>query len=127
MGLIDVFIIEDHQVMRETFQDLIEAEADMRVCGAAGSGHEALGALSALLPQVVILDLSLPDMDGFVLMKELFELQPEINILIVSGHQASHYREMALQAGALTYLDKIDSHLLMPTIRKVLGSHSNVE
>jgi DNA-binding NarL/FixJ family response regulator len=118
----EVFIIEDHDVIREVFLELLDAEVDLSVCGIAGNGSEALEALTTLSPTVVLVDLSLPDMNGLDLVRELRARDPELCILVVSGHQAARYRQQAEQAGADVYIDKLDAHtMLVPAIRETLN------
>jgi DNA-binding NarL/FixJ family response regulator len=121
----EVFIVEDHDIIREVFLELLDTETDMTVCGIAETGTQALTALATLSPTVVLVDLSLPDMSGLDLIRELRAQQPQLAILVISGHQAARYRQQAEQAGADVYIDKLDAHtMLVPQIRETLARQS---
>lgn len=120
-----VFIVEDHPSIREAFRSLVNREADMTVCGVAANGAESLDLIPTLDPDLVLVDLSLPDMDGFALIQQLLGTNPNLMTLMVSGHPPRQYEEFAQQAGAMGYLDKVDSHVtLIPKIRSILANHS---
>jgi DNA-binding NarL/FixJ family response regulator len=116
-----IFIVEDHPLMRETYHDIVSYEPDMEVCGVAASGEEALERLAQVPADVVIADLSLPGMNGYDLTRHLRADHPDLPVLIVSGHSANQYQEMARGHGAAAYVDKMDApDTLIPTIRSVL-------
>ncbi len=118
-----IFIVEDHPAIREAFTSLVDRETDMEVCGSAATAAIALAEIPALNPDMVLVDLSLPDMDGFALIQKLRTDQPDLVCLIVSGHPPRQYEEFARLAGAVGYLDKVDSHIhLIPMIRSILGA-----
>ncbi len=116
-----IFIVEDHSVMRETFCELVGAEEDMEVCGVAASGEAALATFSDTAPDLLLVDLSLPDINGFEVIRRLHDDHPTLKALIVSGHPVRQYQELAKRGGAVGYIDKVDAyHVLVPTIREVL-------
>lgn len=118
-----VFIIEDHPTMREALRALIEHEEDMHICGFAPTGADAYKQLAALAtpPDLVLIDLSLPDVSGVQLLKQLHTQDPGMKLIVVSGHEASQYRATVLHEGALEYLDKRDAYtLLVATMRRML-------
>jgi DNA-binding NarL/FixJ family response regulator len=120
-----IFIVEDHASIREAFRSLVNREADMTVCGVAANGTEALQQIPTLDPHLVLVDLSLPDMDGFALIEKLLAGNPNLITLMVSGHPPRQYEEFAQRAGAVGYLDKVDSHMtLIPKIRSILTGDS---
>ena len=69
-----IYIVEDHETIRNAYHRLIDRQADMSVCGMAASGAEALAQIPGLAPDLVLVDLSLPDMDGFALIEQLLAL-----------------------------------------------------
>lgn len=120
-----IFIVEDHPAIREAFSSLVNREEDMTVCGTAANATEALQKIPVNPPDLVLVDLSLPDMDGFALIQKLRADNPTLVSLMVSGHPPRQYEEFARQAGAVGYLDKVDSHMtLIPMIRSILGTGS---
>ena len=117
-----ILIVEDHDVVRESFSELIAMEPDLEVFGAVGSGMEALARLEDLLPDLVLIDISLPKMSGIDLVQRLHARHPALKTLIVSGHERELYVRQARQAGAAGYVSKHEAvETLLPTIRRVLG------
>lgn len=117
-----VLIVDDHPIVRHGLAQLIGQEKDLAVCGEAGTYDEALAALARGLPDVVILDLSLPGPSGLSLLKRIRELYPELPVLVLSMHEESVYAERALRAGANGYVMKgqADSAVI-EALRKVLA------
>lgn len=106
MDKINVVIVDDHPMMRHALQFAIEAEADMRVAGQAADGLEALQVIAACRPDVVVLDLLMPQMDGLETMARLSTCQPAPKILVVSSVEEEATILHALRAGASGYLTK---------------------
>jgi DNA-binding NarL/FixJ family response regulator len=125
MAKSQIFIVEDHQVMREAYQMLLEMEPDLEVCGTAATGEDALSALKATQPDLMLVDVSLPGMSGIELVQQLQTRYPTLPTLVISGHDETVYAEQALRAGAKGYLDKKGlSHIMLDAIRQVLDGKS---
>jgi DNA-binding NarL/FixJ family response regulator len=125
MAKSQIFIVEDHQVMREAYQMLLEMEPDLEVCGTAATGEDALSALKATQPDLMLVDVSLPGMSGIELVQQLQTRYPALPTLVISGHDETVYAEQALRAGAKGYLDKKGiSHIMLDAIRQVLDGKS---
>ncbi|MHC4597864.1 MAG: response regulator transcription factor [Planctomycetota bacterium] len=117
----DVFIVDDHPIVREGLTFLIEQEKDLRVCGAAGSGREALEFFKTSKPDAVVLDLSLGDMNGLQLLKKLRERLGSLPVLVLSVHDEQLYAERVLRAGALGYIQKDEAtEKVVEGIRRVI-------
>lgn len=117
-----ILIVEDHEVVRESFTELISLEPDLEVAGAVGTGTEALAWLAETLPDLVLVDISLPKMSGIDLVHRLRATHPALKALIVSGHERELYLQQAEQAGAAGYVSKHEAvKTLLPTIRRVLS------
>ena len=104
-----IYIVEDHPVMRQAYADVIALEADLELCGAAGSAEEALAVLEAPGPavcDVLIVDVSLPGMSGLELVKRLQAIRPDLPALVISGHGSAVFEAEALRAGARAYVSK---------------------
>jgi DNA-binding NarL/FixJ family response regulator len=101
-----VLIVDDHALVREGLRDLIQRSPDLAVCGVAGSGTEALGAVARLDPDLVVLDLSLGDSDGTQLIREIAARSQRVRVLVLSTYEESVYAERCLRAGARGYLNK---------------------
>lgn len=109
-----IFIVEDHHVMRDVYRLTFEMQPDFEICGAVSTGAEALAAIGAAAPDLVLVDVSLPGMSGIELVGHLQQAHPTLPVLVVSGHHEAVYAERALEAGARGYLDKqhLSTHLL---------------
>lgn len=101
-----VFIVEDHDAVRRTLGRLITRTADLTLCGEAASAEAALELIPGCVPGLVLVDISLPGMDGLELIGILKERYPELLTLAVSGHDESVYAIPALRAGARGYVMK---------------------
>jgi DNA-binding NarL/FixJ family response regulator len=115
-------LVDDHPVVREALALRIAHEPDLEVCAAVGSCEEALLVVCEHHPELVVLDLSIPDGHGLDLAKELHVQHPEIAVLIFSMHDDSLYGERALRSGARGYVMKHEKpERIIEAIRKVLG------
>lgn len=101
-----ILIVDDHPVMRMGLAQLINSKADLEVCGEAGTAKEGLQQIEALSPDLVILDLSLPDGHGLEVLKDVGVLYPDLRVLVLSSNDESIYAERALKAGARGYIMK---------------------
>ena len=118
----NIFIVEDHQVVRKTLIAFLEREPDFTVCGEAGSGQEALALLPDADVDLLLVDISMPGMDGISLLQEVKKRWPNLPCLVLSGHAESVYGEQVRAAGALGYVDKREVKDIVPTIRQVLSN-----
>jgi len=101
-----VVIIDDHPVLRMGITSLITNTPGWVVVGEAGSAAEGLAAVDQLQPDLVLLDLSLPDRNGLEVLRDLLVSRPALPILILSMHDEMLYAERALRAGARGYVMK---------------------
>jgi DNA-binding NarL/FixJ family response regulator len=101
-----VFIVDDHQIVREGFSMILDNEPDIVVLGTADSSASALEQIPALRPDVVLMDIELPDQDGTATTRLLRRQCPGIKVIIVSSFSKQSIVEQALQAGALGYVLK---------------------
>lgn len=117
-----ILLVDDHPLFREGLKHLIQQASDLSVAAEAGSAAEALRLLATANPDLVILDISLPDKSGLELLPELRKKKPRLPVLMVSMHHKSEHIVRAFQAGALGYVTK-ESALenLVAGIRSVLA------
>jgi DNA-binding NarL/FixJ family response regulator len=101
-----ILIVDDVPVVREALRWLIEDEADLRVIGEAGDGLEAVHRAAELLPEVVILDVELPGLDGYEVARRLKGLTPSPAIVFLTVHSDALARQRAFAAGADGFAEK---------------------
>jgi DNA-binding NarL/FixJ family response regulator len=101
-----VLIVDDHPMFREGLRARILRDAEFRVVEEAGTGIEALRKAKELKPDLVVVDISLPDQSGIQLTREIQSLLPQTNIMVVSMHSEIDYVMDALHAGAIGYVVK---------------------
>ena len=101
-----VLVVDDHQVVREGFCALLENQADMEVVGQAGDGRTALQMTRELLPNVVLMDISMPDMNGIEAANQIHAEFPHVKTIILSIHADKEYVERALKSKVRGYLLK---------------------
>lgn len=119
--MVNVVLVDDHPIVRQGLAQLLMQEADLHVCGEAEDETTALRLVAQLLPQLVIVDLSLRSGDGIELIKRLKAAHSTIPVLVLSMHDEIHYVERALRAGALGYLTKQEaSTKVLAAVRHVL-------
>lgn len=115
-----VFIVEDHPLMRDAIEKLVTAQGDLEVVGSCGTAEEAVREIAADAPDLVLVDLSLPDLSGDRLVAQLVQDMPELTALVVSGHDESLYADAAIRAGARGFVMKDDPEEIVEAIRTVL-------
>lgn len=119
-GRIDVFILDDHELLRRGLRDVLDAQPDLRVVGESGSAREAARRIPALRPDVMLLDVQLPDGSGIEVCRQVRSVDPRINGLIVTTYDDDHARLSAVLAGAAGFvLKQIRGHDLVSAVRVV--------
>jgi DNA-binding NarL/FixJ family response regulator len=103
---ISVFLADDHAVVRDGLKLLLETQADVRVVGAATDGREAVLEVARLQPQVAILDIAMPELNGIEAARQIRAASPATQVIILSMHSTREHIFRALQAGARGYLLK---------------------
>jgi DNA-binding NarL/FixJ family response regulator len=117
-----ILIVDDHPMMRQSLAQLIDQEKDMVTLGEADTASQALNFIVARKPDLVIVDISLPDKNGLELIKDIVVFQPDLPVLVFSMHDESIYAERVLRAGGRGYIMKQEGgKKLMQAIRQVLG------
>lgn len=118
-----ILLADDHAVVRSGFRLIINQQPDLEVVGEAGTGTEAVRQTISLRPDVVVLDVAMPDINGVEATRRIIENCPECKVLILSMHRDSVYVRETLRAGAKGYLlkDAIDEDLLKAVRAVALG------
>jgi DNA-binding NarL/FixJ family response regulator len=116
-----VLVVDDHPMMRQGLAQLINNEPDLAVSAEADSAKQALDLVGSRKPDLVLLDISLPDRSGLELIKDIQALSPQLPMLAVSMHDEALYAERVLRAGGRGYIMKQEGgKKLMLAIRQVL-------
>jgi DNA-binding NarL/FixJ family response regulator len=125
LAKIKVLIADDHAVVREGTRRILEQEPDMEVVGEAGDGEEAVNLATSLKPDVAIIDIAMPKLDGIEATKRIKAILPSINVLILSAYDDDQFIFSLLEAGAAGYLLKsIRGRELIDAIRAVYSGES---
>lgn len=103
---IGVLIVDDHPVVRLGLRTMLESEENISVTGLAASAREALLEVQRVKPDVVLMDMRMPEMEGPEAIVELRRIQPDLRILVLTNYEEDEYVIRALQAGAMGYLLK---------------------
>jgi len=121
MGRMKIMIVDDHPILRKGLSMVINQEPDLVVAGEAEDASAALEMIDSIMPDVVIVDLSLPGVDGIELIKTMKLRYKDLPALVVSMHDESLYAERALRAGARGYIMKQEAvENVLIALRKVL-------
>ncbi len=101
-----ILIVDDHSVVRMGLSLVIGKAGDLQVCGESADGGPVLEMIARLKPVAVVLDLTLKDVNGLDLLKEIHAKYPKLAVLVLSMHEEMVYAERALRAGAVGYVHK---------------------
>ncbi len=121
IGKHKVVIAEDHTILREGLRALLSASADFEIVGEAEDGRSAIQCVENVKPDLVLMDLSMPRMNGMEALREIKKLRPETKVLALTVHKAEEYVLATLDAGADGYVLKDATHTeLVMAIKSVL-------
>jgi DNA-binding NarL/FixJ family response regulator len=119
-----VFIVDDHPVFRHGLEQLVNAEPDLTVCGTSGTVAQALKGIERTQPNLVLVDISLPDRSGLDLIKELRTKNRTLKLLVVSMHDEALYANRVLRAGGDGYVMKDEEPgEIIDAIHDILEGH----
>jgi len=128
MTTLRILLAEDHKVMREGLRMVVDRERDMEVVGEADNGLAAIALTQQLRPDVVIMDVSMPELDGLKATEALKRLVPNAKILILTRHTDSSYVKQLLTSGASGYvLKQSASEDLVRAIQRVAAGHTYLD
>jgi len=119
-----VVLVDDHADVREMLRLRIDATDDLTVVGTAATAGDGVEVVRDLQPDVVLLDIGLPDLDGVQVIPRLREAAPATRIVMLSGYAASENGDAALRAGADGYVEKPPRSPFVEVIRSVLASRN---
>ncbi|MDW8343702.1 MAG: response regulator transcription factor [Verrucomicrobiae bacterium] len=104
-----IVLADDHEVVRRGVRSLLESKPGWEVCGEASNGREAVELVRRLKPDVVVVDLSMPELNGLEAVRQMCRLQPRPAVVVFSMHDAEQLVRDVLQAGALGYVLKSEA------------------
>ena len=112
--MIRILLADDHALVRHGFRMILAAQPDMEIAGEAGNGREAVELAQKLKPDVVVMDVAMPELNGIEATRRLIELAPRTRVLALSMHKDNVYVREILRAGARGYLlkDSADADLI---------------
>jgi DNA-binding NarL/FixJ family response regulator len=120
LSKIRVFIADDHQVLREGICLLLEKTADMEAIGQAENGGDAVARVGQLLPDIVLMDITMPGVNGLEATRQIKQMYPAIKVLILTMHDTDQYLSEMLEVGASGYVVKTaTSSELISALRSV--------
>ena len=105
-GRTRVLVADDHEIFRRGLRSLLESRPELEVCGEAANGLEAVQKAEELLPDVIIMDISMPYANGLEATRRVLANHPEIRVLILSQHDSALMLSAAMEAGAVAYVTK---------------------
>lgn len=120
-----LLIAEDHALVRKGLRAMLADEPDLEVVGEAENGRRAVEMSGYLVPDLVLMDVRMPEMDGLEATKRIKKAQPEVSVLILTTHQSPDYLLEAVRSGAAGYILKDSSHAeLLDAVRNTLSGES---
>lgn len=122
---IRVLVVEDHVLFRKALVHLLQSEPDFELVGEAGNGQEAVQQAAALQPDVILMDLRLPEMDGLEATRRIKAARPDARIVILTASDSPEALFEAIRSGAQGYLLKeVDAETFYRTVRTVAGGEA---
>ena len=106
MKPIQLLLVDDQDIVRAGLRSLLEGHPELEIVGEAGGGKEAVALATQLQPDVVLMDLTMPDMNGAEATRRIKEIAPEVNVLALTIHEDEAYFFEMLSAGASGYIPK---------------------
>ena len=124
--MVRVLIVDDSQLVRLGLQSLVEMQGDLEWCGSADSGRAGVEMAIETRPDVVLMDLSMPDVDGIEATRQILDSSPRSGVIMLTGHSTPSWEKAAMAAGVKRYLLKgTPPDALLDAIRAVGGARGN--
>jgi DNA-binding NarL/FixJ family response regulator len=122
-----VLIIDDHAFIRRGVQNILDSFPDWELCGEAGNGADGLRMIEELRPEVVLMDITMPGMDGIQATRAVRTVNPRVKIILITLHESVEVLRSGFRAGANGYLLKADAEEeLIKALRVVIGDGSYI-
>ncbi len=128
MATIQLMLVDDHTVVRDGLAAMLSTQDDFKIVGQASNGREAVERVGALQPDVILMDLRMPEMDGVEAMRQISSARPETRFLVLTTYDNDDYIFQAIEAGAKGFLLKDTSREdLFEAVRAVHRGESGIE
>jgi DNA-binding NarL/FixJ family response regulator len=125
MKPITILLVEDHEIVRDGLAALLKMEADIKIIGQAADGHQAVTKFSELRPDIVVMDIAMPQLNGLEAARQILKGTPGSKIILLSAHNDDAYVQKAISIGVSGYLIKqTAAHVLPEAIRQVADGKS---
>ncbi len=118
-----VLLADDHDVIRHGLRAIVEAQAGWTVCAEAATGREAVALTRRTHPHVVVMDISMPDLNGLEATRQIRRTSPQTEVLILTMHESNQLVREVLDAGARGFVRKQDAVRVLVTALEALGQH----
>jgi DNA-binding NarL/FixJ family response regulator len=123
MSALRILIADDHEVVRAGVRSLLESQPDCEICGEAATGHQAVALAQQLKPDVAILDITMPELNGLEATRQIRKVAPTVQVLILSMHESEELVREILDAGAHGYVLKSDAGRELTAAMHALRKH----
>lgn len=121
-GCVRILVVDDNEALRDAVGRLVKSVPGLEVCGEAENGREAIKKTIDLQPDVVLMDIAMPDVNGLEATRQLRKVAPRSEVLVFTEHESRHAMRAAMDAGARGYLAKTHASSLVDAVRTV-ASH----
>lgn len=117
-------LAEDHEIVREGLRSLLQFAGDLEIVGEASNGREAVEMTRELKPAVVVMDVAMPELNGFEATRQILLTCPDTRVLVLSAHSDDEYVTRMVEVGAFGYLAKqISGQVLVRAVREIASGH----
>ncbi|HSH39171.1 MAG TPA: response regulator transcription factor [Chthoniobacterales bacterium] len=123
MSALRILIADDHEVVREGLRALVESEGSWEVCGTAANGREAVERAKELKPDIVVLDMTMPELSGLEAVRQIKRALPATELLVFSAHRSEEVVAQVFDAGAKSYICKADAGRHLVAAIRSLAEH----
>ena len=123
MTNLKILIADDHDVVREGIRALIEHEPDWEVCGVAANGREAVEQAEKLQPDVIVIDMTMPELNGVEAIRQIKRILPKTEIVVFSAHRSEDMVRETFDSGAKSYIRKADAGRYLIDAIRALAAH----
>jgi len=123
MSRLRILIVDDHEVVRRGLRALVESHPGWEVCGEAVTGREAVEKTKKLNPEVVVMDITMPELNGLEATRQIMKIAPETAVLILTVHESEQLVRAVLEAGAQGYVLKSDAGRDLVAAVEALSQH----